>query len=110
LYGRDQQLDLLMESFRSVQLSGNSEVCIVNGYSGVGKTSLVSSALDKMMQEGALTAYAKFDQFNEDVPYTAMVNRLSCLSDIRFNVFAISPNSCSSKVQKISIISRTPFH
>ena len=99
-----------MESFRSVQISGNSEVCVVNGYSGVGKTSLVRSALDKMMQEGALTAYAKFDQFNEDVPYTAMVNSLSRLSDIRFNASTILPDNCSSKAQKTSIISRIQFH
>jgi predicted ATPase len=62
-----------MESYRAVQLTGGSEVCIVSGYGGAGKTRLVREALDKMVQEGALTAYAKFDQFNEDVPFTAMV-------------------------------------
>jgi predicted ATPase len=99
-----------MESFHSVQLSGKSEVCVVDGYSGVGKTSLVRNALDKMTQEGALTAYAKFDQFNEDVPYTAMVSSLSNISDIRFNAFMISPKNCFSKVLKTSIISRIQFH
>jgi predicted ATPase len=66
-----------MESFQNVQLSGNSEVCIVSGNSGTGKTFLVRKALDRMMQERALTAYAKYDQFNEDVPYTAMVCKYS---------------------------------
>src|SRR5947207_15776736 len=99
-----------MESFRSVQLSGNSEVCIVSGYSGAGKTSLVRSALEKMLQEGALTAYAKFDQFNEDVPYTAMVKNLCRFFDIRSNVFTTLPNNCSSKLQKTSTTSKLLFH
>jgi predicted ATPase len=80
LYGRDQHMQLLMDSFRAVQLSGNSEVCVVSGYSGAGKTFLVREAMDRMIQEGAQTAYAKFDQFNQDVPYTAMVHSL-LLSD-----------------------------
>ena len=62
-----------MRLFCTVQLSGNFEICVVSGYSGSGKTSLVPEALDEMMQEGALTVYAKLEQFNEDVPYTAMV-------------------------------------
>lgn len=75
MYGREQQLRLLIESFQNVQLSGSSKVCIVSGHSGSGKTFLVRKALDRMTQEGALTAYAKYDQFNEDVPYTAMVSK-----------------------------------
>lgn len=64
----------MLESFRAVQLSGYSDVCVVSGYPGAGKTSLVLDALERMTQEGALIAYGKFDQFNEDVPYTAMVH------------------------------------
>ena len=73
MYGRDQQLQLLMDSFQAVQLTAISEVCIVSGYGGAGKTFLVNEAMNKMVKEGALTAYAKFDQFNEDVPLTGLV-------------------------------------
>src|SRR5271170_6308420 len=41
LFGRDEHLGLLMESYRAVQKSGDSEVCIVAGHSGAGKTSLI---------------------------------------------------------------------
>ena len=67
---------LLAESYRSVQISSNSEVCIVAGHSGAGKTSLVQEAMYGMLQEGALLATAKIDQFNQDVPFTALVDFL----------------------------------
>lgn len=73
MYGREDQLNLLIQSFHEVQLTGKSEVCIVSGFSGAGKTCLVRGGLEKMAQEGALIATAKFDQFNADVPHTAMV-------------------------------------
>lgn len=101
MYGRDQQLHLLMESFRAVQLTGSSEVCIVSGYGGAGKTYLVRKALEKMVQEGALTAYAKFDQFNEDVPFTAMVILLYIRVDSRYNASLTSQNRPFSKPSRI---------
>lgn len=63
----------LVATFRTVQVSGTSGVCIVNGYPGAGKTYLVREALERMRQEGGLVASAKFDQYSEDVPYTAIV-------------------------------------
>jgi len=90
-----------MESYRAVQLTGISEVCVVSGYGGTGKTYLVREALDKMVQEGALAAYAKFDQFNEDVPFTAMVIFFNCLADSRSNASATLQNKYSSRVPKI---------
>ena len=89
-------MNLLLESFREVQLTGDSEVCIVRGYAGAGKTYLVKKAMDRMVQEGALTTYAKYDQYSQDVPYLAMVNRnysfgsnvqSLCISDIARQLF-----------------------
>jgi predicted ATPase len=63
----------LTEVFRGVYASGSSGICVVRGHPGVGKTYLVREALDMMRQEGALVACAKFDQYSEDVPFTATV-------------------------------------
>jgi predicted ATPase len=91
-----------MESYRAVQLTGiSSELCIVSGYRGAGKTCLVREALNKMVQEGALTAYAKFDQFNEDVSFTAMVIFLGYAADGRYNASATLQNKYSSRAPKI---------
>jgi predicted ATPase len=63
----------MMEIFETILPNGTSGVCVVTGYSGCGKTSLVRDALVKMRDKGALIASAKFDQFTKDVPYTAIV-------------------------------------
>jgi predicted ATPase len=101
MYGRDENLHLLIESFHSVQLTGNSEVCVVSGYAGAGKTCLVRDAMEKMVQEGALAAYSKFDQFNQDVPYSAMVTPLPSKTKDRSNVSPILLVNYFSKVPKI---------
>jgi len=62
-----------METFRATQLSGASSVCCISGYAGIGKTSLARLALEKMREEGAITASAKFEQYNENIPFTAIV-------------------------------------
>jgi predicted ATPase len=69
-------LRILTEAFRGIQISSSSGICIVSGHPGCGKTSLVHEAMERMEQEGALVACAKFDQYSEDVPYTATVQAL----------------------------------
>jgi hypothetical protein len=110
MYGRESDLRLLMEVFREVELTGNSEVCIVSGFSGAGKTSLVREALEQMTQEGALAATAKFNQFNPDVPHTSMVRSISprIKADLRSNAFTTLPGNYFSPPQKTSTISSTP--
>lgn len=72
-------MHILTEAFRGVQISGSSGICIVNGHPGSGKTYLVGEALERMQQEGALVACAKYDQYSEDVPYTATVQALQSI-------------------------------
>jgi len=89
MYGRETELNLLTEAFHGVQLTGKSAVCVVSGFSGSGKTRLVREALDRMTQEGALTATAKIDQFDPDVPHTAMVPSSLCITKISHQVQCI---------------------
>jgi predicted ATPase len=108
MYGRENDLRLMMEVFREVQLTGNSEVCIVSGFSGAGKTCLVREALEQMTQEGALAATAKFNQFNPDVPHTSMVRASPRIkADLRSNAFTTLPGNYFSPARKISTISST---
>lgn len=79
LYGRDEYLHLLMDTFQTTQLSGTSAICCVSGYAGAGKTYLIREAMERMKQEGAITASGKFDQFDQGAPYSAIV-RLNCAS------------------------------
>ena len=82
LYGRDEYLHVLMDTFRTTQLSGISAVCCVSGYAGAGKTYLIREAMERMKREGAITTSGKFDQYDQGAPYSAIVHSTCASSDV----------------------------
>ncbi|WP_437876392.1 AAA family ATPase [Sorangium sp. So ce513] len=83
LYGRQDEVDALMAAFRRVSGSdpeaaggGRSELVLVAGYSGVGKSAVVSEIHKPIAREGGYFAAGKFDQFTRNVPYAAVITAL----------------------------------
>ncbi|MBE9122084.1 AAA family ATPase [Tychonema sp. LEGE 07199] len=68
LYGREKQIAQLLQAFDRVS-KGSSEIILIGGYSGIGKSALVHEILRNLtMQRGYLVS-GKFDQFKRNVPY-----------------------------------------
>jgi len=61
LYGREREVDALMEAFERVA-AGHTEVILVAGYSGIGKTSLVSEIHTPILRQRGYFVSGKFDQ------------------------------------------------
>ncbi|OQY53869.1 MAG: hypothetical protein B6245_22220 [Desulfobacteraceae bacterium 4572_88] len=83
LYGRKQEIETLAESFASV-CQGQGEIMMITGYSGVGKSSLVTAfcdAMNRRQKTGKHPCFiaGKFDQFQRNVPYSAVVSAFSDL-------------------------------
>ncbi|KYF74712.1 protein kinase [Sorangium cellulosum] len=81
LYGRQEEVDTLMAAFRSISAAGaagdgRSELVLVAGYSGVGKSAVVSEIHKPIAREGGYFAAGKFDQFTRNVPYAAVITAL----------------------------------
>ncbi|WP_425217658.1 trifunctional serine/threonine-protein kinase/ATP-binding protein/sensor histidine kinase, partial [Tumidithrix helvetica] len=72
LYGRESQIELLLTAFESVCI-GKSEVMMVTGYSGIGKSVLVSEIYKPITQKRGYLISGKFDQFQRNIPYSAFV-------------------------------------
>jgi len=72
LYGREAEIDALLASFESVVRSGNKELVLISGYSGIGKSSVVSEIHKLMVLPQGRFAAAKFDQYQRDIPYAAI--------------------------------------
>ena len=71
LYGREAEQQHLLEIFKESQ-QDQVELCLVHGYSGVGKSALIREfALPVEAQSGFLIQ-AKFDQFNQSSPYLGL--------------------------------------
>ncbi|PJZ70504.1 histidine kinase [Leptospira perolatii] len=71
LYGRETETNTLLSAFERVGL-GNSELLLVSGYSGVGKSSLVHEVHRPITEKKGLFIAGKFDQFQRDIPYYAI--------------------------------------
>jgi PAS domain S-box-containing protein len=72
LYGRAAEIDTLLASFDRVVESGNPELVLVSGYSGVGKSSLVNELHKPLVPPRGFFASGKFDQYKRDIPYATL--------------------------------------
>ena len=72
LYGRAREVDTLLASFDRVVASGTSELVLVSGYSGIGKSSVVHELHKALVPPRGLFASGKFDQYKRDIPYMTL--------------------------------------
>ncbi|QND38194.1 AAA family ATPase [Rhizobium leguminosarum bv. viciae] len=74
LYGRDVARQLLLNSAERVAAGADSEVVIVTGVAGIGKSSLVAGIKQTLVGRGFLFAEGKFDQNRWETPYATIVH------------------------------------
>lgn len=71
LYGREQEIYTLLQTFERIS-QGSVEMMLVTGYSGVGKSALVHEVYKPMTAKQGYFAMGKFDQFQKNMPYSAI--------------------------------------
>jgi PAS domain S-box-containing protein len=72
LYGREAEVQRLLHAFERVS-QGQTEMLLVAGYSGVGKTALVQEVHKPITQKNGYFIDGKFDQFQRDIPYASLI-------------------------------------
>ncbi len=72
LYGRENEVQTLMDAFDLVS-NGASELILVSGYSGIGKTSIVAEVHKPIVKARGYFISGKFDQFKRNIPYSALI-------------------------------------
>ncbi|MBI4751751.1 MAG: sigma 54-interacting transcriptional regulator [Acidobacteria bacterium] len=76
LYGREREIETLVAAFHRVKTTGQTELVLVSGYSGVGKTSVVTELHKALVSTRARFACGKFDQFQRGIPYATLAQAL----------------------------------
>ena len=71
LYGRDAERDALVEAFARTS-GGGTEMVLVSGEAGVGKTTLVHELHEPVVHQRGSFVIGKFERFKQDVPYWAL--------------------------------------
>jgi PAS domain S-box-containing protein len=79
LYGRENEIDLLLETFERVVSDGMTRFVLVSGYAGVGKSSVVNELHKALVPVRGLFASGKFDQFKRDIPYATVAEAFRSL-------------------------------
>ncbi|MGD2087061.1 MAG: AAA family ATPase [Candidatus Aminicenantes bacterium] len=72
LYGRQKETKTLLDAFERV-CQGNTEMILVAGYAGIGKTSLVREIYKPLVQKRGYFISGKFDQFKQHIPYASLI-------------------------------------
>ncbi|MBD3559290.1 AAA family ATPase, partial [Planktothrix sp. FACHB-1355] len=91
LYGREREVETLLAAFERVsgteqlttdngqRTSNKIEMMLVAGYSGIGKSVLVQEIHKPITEKRGYFISGKFDQFQRNVPYSAVVSALEGL-------------------------------
>ncbi len=72
LYGREKELGSLLNSFTKAS-QGNSQVVLVSGSPGIGKSVLIKEMSKPIVENKGFFIRGKFDQFNKNIPYSAII-------------------------------------
>ncbi len=72
LYGREHEIDILLSTFERVA-DGFVAIMLVAGYSGIGKSALVKEIPKSLTKRRGYFISGKFDQFQRNIPYSAVV-------------------------------------
>jgi predicted ATPase/signal transduction histidine kinase len=78
LYGREAQIQELLEAFDRVS-QGTTELMLIAGYSGIGKSSLVAEVYKPMTKARGYFIAGKFEQFQRNTPYVAIIRAFQSL-------------------------------
>ncbi len=79
LYGREQSVEALLAAFERVTTEGSSELMLVAGYSGIGKSSVVHELQLALSLSHGNFAAGKCDQLKRDIPYGTLAQALQTL-------------------------------
>ncbi|BCL38554.1 AAA family ATPase [Nostoc sp. MS1] len=78
LYGREVEVAKLLAAFDRAS-QGQSEVMLIAGYSGIGKSALVQEIYKPITQQRGYFISGKFDQLQRNIPYSSLIQAFQAL-------------------------------
>ena len=79
LYGRDREINTLLDGFDKVVTTGKPNLVLISGPSGIGKSSVVNELHKVLVPPRGLFASGKFDQYKRDIPYATLAQAFQSL-------------------------------
>ncbi len=79
LYGREREIETLLGCFERVAARGTTELVLVSGFSGIGKSSVVHELHKVLVAPRGQFESGKFDQYRRDIPYATLAQAFQSL-------------------------------
>jgi PAS domain S-box-containing protein len=79
LYGRNSEVETLLNAFDRIVAGGRPELVLVSGHSGIGKSVVVNELHKALVPPRGLFASGKFDQYKRDIPYATLAQAFQSL-------------------------------
>ncbi len=73
MVGREKQLEILKQNYESAQIT-NNKFTLIKGKSGIGKTKLIESFNEQILDENTLFLVSKCTKATSNIPYAALSN------------------------------------
>jgi predicted ATPase/GAF domain-containing protein len=73
LYGREYEVSTLLNAFDRVSSNGKTELMLVAGFSGIGKTAVIQEIHKPIVRQHGYFIKGKYDQFQSNIPFSAFV-------------------------------------
>jgi len=72
LYGREAEIEVLLAAFQRVVTRGRTELVLVAGEAGIGKSSIVNELHKALVPPRGIYGAGKFDQYKRNIPYATL--------------------------------------
>ncbi len=79
LYGREAEVEALLQAFARVARERRPEWVMVRGYSGIGKSSVIHELHKPVLQRRGFFLSGKFNQLQRDAPYATLAQAMRSL-------------------------------
>jgi len=79
IFGRAQEQEILLQAFQHVEQQKRSQICVVSGYSGVGKSRLIKELHRPIIEKQGYFFAGKFEQYKKNTAYFALIQAITDL-------------------------------
>src|ERR671932_2758215 len=100
LYGRETEVTTLLAAFDRVS-QGNTEMMLVAGFSGIGKTAVVNEVHKPIVRQRGYFISGKFDQFKRNIPFYSLVQAFQKLMGQLLTESAVSLQAWKTKILSV---------
>ncbi len=97
LYGREVEIALLLAAFERVAL-GKSEMMLISGYSGIGKSVLIQEVYKPITRQKGYFISGKFDKLQRNLPYLGFLQAFQELIEIVLTESEIKVQQCREEI------------